>query len=132
MKIAICGSRWVRDEEIVHTAMFAMGDLIYEPVECWLTGGSSGVYLMAELAAKKQIDDPVPVKILPADWKTYGKAAGPIRNAAMIAQADALVAVWDGESPGTRDTILRACAKGIPVYIHPAGKKPLTTDAPTA
>ena len=35
----------------------------------------------------------------------------------MIDEADALVAVWDGESAGTRDAIKRARVKGIRVVV---------------
>lgn len=57
-------------------------------------------------------------RIYEADWGKHGKAAGPIRNSKMIADADALVAFWDGKSRGTRDCILQAAGK-IPVLIVP-------------
>lgn len=41
----------------------------------------------------------------PAEWDKYGKAAGHIRNARMAANADALIAFWDGMSSGTRNMI---------------------------
>lgn len=41
----------------------------------------------------------------PADWKQYGRRAGPIRNEKMAQAADALVAFWDGSSPGTKNMI---------------------------
>lgn len=53
----------------------------------------------------------------PADWKTHGKAAGPIRNAEMAAVADALIAFWDGQSRGTRHMIETARAKGLKVAV---------------
>ena len=54
-----------------------------------------------------------------AEWDVYGKAAGPIRNKAMIDKADALIAFWDGDSRGTKDCIKHATHKGIPVLIIP-------------
>jgi hypothetical protein len=47
----------------------------------------------------------IPVCRTPADWKTHGKAAGPIRNKDMAKVGDALVAVWDGKSRGTANMI---------------------------
>ena len=41
----------------------------------------------------------------PADWDTYGKAAGYRRNAEMAQEADALIAFWDGKSRGTKHMI---------------------------
>jgi len=53
----------------------------------------------------------------PADWRSYGKAAGPIRNADMVSIAHALVAFWDGESRGTADVIAKARAKDLKVHV---------------
>ncbi|WP_111709093.1 DUF2493 domain-containing protein [Lutibacter citreus] len=41
----------------------------------------------------------------PADWKRFGKAAGPKRNEQMANYADALIAFWDGKSRGTMNMI---------------------------
>lgn len=45
----------------------------------------------------------IPVKEFPADWDKYGKAAGPIRNRQMAEYADALLLIWDGRSPGSKN-----------------------------
>jgi hypothetical protein len=60
----------------------------------------------------------IDVKSFPAEWGLYGKAAGPIRNSEMVKEADALIAVWNGTSRGTRDVIQKAQRKGIPVVIY--------------
>jgi len=54
----------------------------------------------------------------PADWEKHGKKAGPVRNEAMAKQADALIAVWDGASPGTADMIRRARKHKLKVFIY--------------
>lgn len=55
----------------------------------------------------------------PADWVARGRAAGPIRNQAMVdAGADICLAFPIGPSPGTRDCARRAAAAGIPVHTH--------------
>lgn len=36
----------------------------------------------------------------------------------MVNQADALVAIWNGSSPGTFDVIKKACQDGLTVLIH--------------
>lgn len=51
------------------------------------------------------------------DWQTLGKKAGPLRNRRMLEVAEALLAVWDGRSPGTKDMIGAAREKGIPVHV---------------
>lgn len=50
----------------------------------------------------------IPVKEFPADWKKHGRRAGYVRNREMAKYADALIAIWDGESRGTAHMI-RIC-----------------------
>jgi hypothetical protein len=54
----------------------------------------------------------------PANWNLYGKRAGPIRNAQMAQEADALIALWDGVSPGTRGMIAIARQRGLRVFVY--------------
>ena len=58
------------------------------------------------------------LKKFPADWDTHGKKAGYLRNEAMALEADALIAFWDGDSPGTSHMIDLAKAKGIPIKVY--------------
>jgi hypothetical protein len=52
----------------------------------------------------------------PAEWRRYGRAAGPMRNQRMLdeGQPDALLAAPG--SRGTADMVRRARACGLPVY----------------
>ena len=58
-------------------------------------------------------DRGIPVKMFPADWKTHGRAAGPIRNQQMADYAEALIALPGGR--GTADMIERAQKRGLRV-----------------
>lgn len=53
------------------------------------------------------------IRRFPADWDNDGNSAGPIRNAKMADNADALIAFWDGKSRGTRNMIETAEEKGL-------------------
>jgi hypothetical protein len=54
-----------------------------------------------------------------ADWSRHGRAAGPIRNAAMLARRPERVLAFPGpESRGTWDLVRRARRLGIPVEVH--------------
>lgn len=110
MKVLIAGSRGIVDQVTVDTAIQESGFTISEVV----SGGARGVDSLGEAWAKAQ---GIPVKRFLPDWKTYGKAAGPIRNSDMVAYAEAVIAIWDGVSPGTGDTIRKAQTSGKPVYI---------------
>lgn len=57
-----------------------------------------------------------PCRRFPADWDTHGKSAGPLRNAQMVAEADALILIWDGKSPGSADIKRKALSAGLPIY----------------
>jgi glycerophosphoryl diester phosphodiesterase len=60
----------------------------------------------------------LPIAKFPADWDKWGKPAGYIRNKEMAQYADALVAVWNGESKGTKHMIDLAKEQGLKVHIH--------------
>ena len=51
-------------------------------------------------------------RVHPADWKALGRRAGPLRNTAIVADADYLVAFWDLRSRGTADAIDKALGVG--------------------
>ncbi len=77
----------------------------------------SGVDAIADDYARRYFND---VLVAPADWKTHGRAAGPIRNKEMITrfEPDVVVAVWDGVSRGTRNMIDLALKAKIETHVH--------------
>jgi hypothetical protein len=70
-------------------------------------------------ALRTCIKHKIPYKVYAADWKTHGKAAGPIRNKQMIDDANILYAFHLDikSSKGTRDTIKHAKKKKIPYHL---------------
>lgn len=57
------------------------------------------------------------IEAFPAEWKKYGRAAGPIRNQKMVAACDAVVCFWDGKSKGTASLIEYAQKANKPLKI---------------
>jgi hypothetical protein len=110
LRTIIAGCRDIFNGQYVREAIAESGFEITEVV----CGGASGVDLLGKDWAEKH---KIPVKMFPADWDKNGKAAGPIRNAEMANYAEALVAVWDEYSKGTKDMIDKAKAKGLKVYV---------------
>ncbi len=111
MKTIIAGSRDITNYHIVEKAWYNSGFIMTEVV----SGCARGVDKLGE-----KLGDSLglPVKRFPADWKTYPKAAGFIRNKQMGDYADALIAIWDGASRGTLSCIELAEVKGLKVYIY--------------
>lgn len=58
------------------------------------------------------------VEVFPADWKKYGRAAGPIRNTEMLDSGpDVVLAFHDDlkSSKGTKNCVEQALKRNIPV-----------------
>lgn len=113
--ILIAGSRNFTNEkrlaEILEKEVGA-DDIIVE-------GGATGVDSMAREWAEAR---GIAVIEIRADWKKYGRAAGPKRNDAMtayIAEHGGLaVFIWDGKSKGTKQCIDSAMKRMIPIIIY--------------
>lgn len=80
-----------------------------------ISGGANGVDLAGERWA---VERSIPVQRFPAQWAKFGRQAGYKRNLEMADNADALVAVWTGKSPGTAHMIEIAKARRLHLYIH--------------
>lgn len=63
----------------------------------------------------------IPVETYPADWNTYGRGAGFKRNLDMGNKAEALIALWDGESKGTKHMIDIASKLELKIHIQLVG-----------
>lgn len=79
----------------------------YNDITEIISGGASGVDSMA---IKYANENNIKLTVFYADWKTYGKSAGPIRNRKMAEYCkkspnSRLIAFWDMKSPGTKNMI---------------------------
>lgn len=111
MKTIIAGSRSL-PFDCVRKAMQECG---WTPTIV-VSGNANGVDLFGEQWAMNR---KIPIERYPANWKLLGKRAGYIRNEHMATNvgAEALVAVWDGESRGTKHMIDIARRKGLRVFV---------------
>lgn len=110
--VLACGSRHWSDEALVEGVL---GQLPKDAAV--MHGGARGADAIADRVARRL---GLKVNVFPAEWKRYGRAAGPIRNSAMVAQKpDLVIAFHDNlaESHGTRDTVAKAFGAGIPVVV---------------
>lgn len=116
MKVIIAGGRDITNYELVEAAYLKSNFKATEIV----SGGARGADYLGELFAKH---NNIPIKVFPADWDTYGKRAGFLRNLEMAKYADALIALWDGSSKGTQHMITQATKHNLKVYVHLIGDK---------
>lgn len=107
MKLAIVGSRKFNDYNKM--CDFVLSKFKLEDIEVVVSGGAKGADSLAEKFAN---DNNIPISIKAADWKKYGKAAGPIRNKLIIEEADAVVAFPASDSKGTLHDIKLAQQMG--------------------
>lgn len=121
MIILICGSRTITDVDWVCAKIKEyIDDLTAMCVKItgFIFGGARGVDRISEGYVIGAHPD-IPVEICWANWKLYGKAAGPIRNKIMVTKADRLLALLDStnQSRGTRSTIKIAKAANLPTKV---------------
>lgn len=84
------------------------------PISEVVSGRARGADLLGEKWAK---EGGVKIAYFPADWNTYGKRAGFLRNTEMAEYAEQLVAFWDGESKGTKHMIETATKRGLKIKV---------------
>lgn len=111
MRTIIAGSRTFSNYDVVKQAIKESRFIVTSVV----SGKCAGVDALGERWAK---ENNIYIDPNPADWSKYGNPAGPIRNRVMASKADALIAIWDGKSPGTKNMIGEAKKKNIAIYIH--------------
>ena len=116
MKVIIAGSRTgVKYADVVEAVSKANFDITFI-----VSGKANGADTLGEIYAMKHN---IKVIEFPAKWVLWGKSAGYRRNVEMAEYADALIAIWDGQSVGTKHMIQIATDKRLPVYIHYINRK---------
>lgn len=111
MRILVCGGREYSDGQRVLLALSSVKEK--RGLSCVIHGGASGADRLAGIAA---VHLGVDVEVFWADWKTYGKRAGPLRNQRMLLEGkpDGVIAFPGGR--GTEDMVRRAEKAGITVW----------------
>lgn len=114
--ILICGDRNYIDVETI-TSVLTMCQQKYGSITI-IHGGCSGADTISGAYATC---NKLPCKSFPAQWKQYGRGAGPIRNKQMIEEGNpSLVIAFHPDiksSKGTKDMVSQAMKKNIPVML---------------
>ena len=111
-RMIVAGGRDFADAELLTSTLDGLREEFIE-IEI-VSGHASGADKMAEAYAKRL---GIPLKVFPAEWKKYGRGAGPIRNREMLAYIlegnPVVTAFWDGQSKGTKNMIEQAKKAGV-------------------
>jgi hypothetical protein len=115
-RVIVAGSRGFTDYELMcrelDTLFWESDEFGYKDIKI-VSGMADG----ADSLAIRYADERELTKILfPANWKSYHRIAGFLRNEDMLSVATHLVVFWDGKSNGTRHMIEIAKKKGIPIW----------------
>jgi hypothetical protein len=117
MRLIIAGSREFKSLKAVGDGirMFGKAHPDFHITEI-VSGGCRGADRLGEEVARNA---GLLVKVFNADWSKNGKAAGPIRNAAMAEYGDALLALFITgiEGRGTNDMVEKMHRLQKPVFI---------------
>lgn len=113
-KVIVAGSRSFQDYRLLKATLDHLLSRKEGESVVIISGGARGADSLGERYARER---GYRVKRFPAQWERYGRSAGYRRNEVMAAYADALVAFWDGKSPGTRHMIEVACQQGLAVRV---------------
>jgi len=111
MRTIIAGSRSCGNIIQVAAAVKQSGFIITSVV----SGTAPGADRLGELWANL---NSIPITRFPADWDKFKKAAGYIRNEEMANNADQVIVLWDGVSPGSKHMIDIATRKGLAVSVY--------------
>lgn len=115
MKIGVVGSRAFNDYRRLQEVLNKQCGFPTKK-NTIISGGARGADSLAKRYAKAfklSYEEFLP------NWDKYGRSAGFRRNQHIIDASEMIVAFWDRKSRGTKDSIDKALAKGIPVLIVP-------------
>lgn len=119
MRVLFSGNRKFSDDKAVILMLDRLAARAGSAAQVTVVhGGSGNLDWMVDVLARHM---GMPVEIHRANWQKHGKAAGPIRNRAMVELgADLLVAYPLPGGRGTQDCIKQAVKAGIPTIVYDA------------
>ena len=112
LRVLVCGGRYYDDAKFLHKILSEWPT----EIACIIEGGATGADYLARMFGQSK---GIPVESYPvtkAEWDTYGRAAGPMRNARMLKEGRPdIVIAFPGER-GTRDMMKQARLARVLTY----------------
>jgi hypothetical protein len=112
VKVLVCGGRDYSNYECARKALDALHAL--RAISRIIEGGARGGDFLARMWAK---DNKVKNQTFPADWETYGKKAGYMRNVQMIEEGKPNFVVAFPGGKGTANMVGIAQNNGVTVWV---------------
>ena len=114
MKTIIAGSRSFSQD--THSLLTAIS-LCPWTITSVVSGGAKGI---DEQGMKWALEKGLDCRVYLPDWKLNGMKAGTMRNVEMAEdpEVEALLAVWDGKSTGTKHMIKTAEKNKLAVFVY--------------
>ena len=115
MRVLVCGSRHFNDYAKLCNEMDKLPLDENQPITI-ISGEARGADTLAKRYAEECGWN---YEGYPADWNTYGKRAGPIRNRRMLVEGkpELVVAFLAPDSRGTQNMIDQSKKAGVEVYV---------------
>ena len=106
MKVAVIGSRSITS--------YPLEEVIPPETTEIISGGARGVDTLAREYAQAHS---IPLTEIRPDYTRYGKGAPLRRNEEIIARAELVIALWDGQSTGTAYVVNQCKKIGKPFIL---------------
>jgi hypothetical protein len=120
MRVLVSGDRNWSDRDYIFYTLDGVSAV--RPISSVIQGKAPGADHFAKLWARH---NHLACLDFEADWDTYGKAAGPIRNKQMLDEGkpDMVIAFHEDilKSKGTKDMLKQASRAGVPWLLFPLG-----------
>ncbi len=102
-RVVVAGCRDFNDyEQAKNFINMCIDDIRKKYTLVFVSGGCRGADSLGERYAT---ENGFKIEKYPADWKTYGRGAGPKRNKQMAEISDYVICFWDEKSKGTKSMI---------------------------
>lgn len=116
LRVLVTGGRSYSDRDHIHNTLCEI-DATRGPISCVIHGAATGADTEGMFWAQMMAESGRDTRQAPfaADWRAHGRAAGPIRNARMLAEGrpDLVLAFPGGRS--TADMVKRATKASVEV-----------------
>ena len=112
MRALVCGGQQYNDYDHVCEVLDSFADSHGRTITLVIHGAAPGADSLAGLWADARN---IPARAFPADWRAHGRAAGPIRNARMLAEGKPDVVIAFPGGRGTSDMVTKARRAGVRV-----------------